>query len=730
MIYHKQISQVDIEEDGTNGLVVRSVAPGGTLARDGRVQPGDYLVSVNGESMRRISHSQALDALRRTHMMPRGAEIVMTYIPASDAAVFKASAISRLTAVEGKQTGKEETAKERKKRGEEAIASSRERELEMATGGEGRWRQQQQQQQQEQPPKTEVSEKANGTTVISIGGHHPPAPPPPPAPIALGRSGEEEKKASYAPLVSPEASEISFDKAAAASVQLPSATVDESSTDVPLPPPPPPQDFPEAPPRPSKASSAASTPSHREEDRQAATTVVSNDNRVVAGGEDDDDASAANAAFSAQHWGPERTVEVQRVQSQGLGISIVGGKVDSSGSGLAPSDPSSLSVSGIFIKNVLEGSPAGASAQLFTGDRILEVDGHDLRNASHDEAVDVIRQSGQTVRFVVQSLLGVATTSVTASSVTTEEEEEEEDSAAAAVAADNMVVPPPEFANDSCSSASGTRSGSSESGSSSGSTCSSENDDEGEEEEEDAESSTPTVPLLAGPQERGKKLSVETVTTDESESLGDLSGTVTLSNGNEIDRSSAGFLPLSKKDREEPDEYGYTMMKIQRKYAKFSHQPDGSRGALIYACINKGTNGLGISLSGHKDRSMMSVYVCGLNPQGNAFRDGRMRVGDLILEVNGKVLHDRHHLNVTSLIKGLPDSDVTFVLLRTDTGPHDLAVRPLSQFPPEPYKDNPVERYRGRYKGLREVMIQKGDQVRFFSSSVVTALPLLYTESF
>jgi C-terminal processing protease CtpA/Prc len=51
-------AQVDIEDDGANGLVVRSVAPGGTFARDGRILPGDYLVRVNGENMRNISHSQ------------------------------------------------------------------------------------------------------------------------------------------------------------------------------------------------------------------------------------------------------------------------------------------------------------------------------------------------------------------------------------------------------------------------------------------------------------------------------------------------------------------------------------------------------------------------------------------------------------------------------------------------------------------------------------------------
>jgi len=40
---------------------------------------------------------------------------------------------------------------------------------------------------------------------------------------------------------------------------------------------------------------------------------------------------------------------------------------------------------------------------------------------------------------------------------------------------------------------------------------------------------------------------------------------------------------------------------------------------------------LGISLAGHKDRRLMTVFVCGLNPKGNAARDGRMKEGDIIL---------------------------------------------------------------------------------------------------
>ena len=102
--------------------------------------------------------------------------------------------------------------------------------------------------------------------------------------------------------------------------------------------------------------------------------------------------------------GTERHVEIRRIQGQGLGISIVGGKVDPSPKDSAGPAP----ITGIFIKNVLPGSSADECGQLFPGDRILEVDGHDLREASHDKAVDVIRQTGNTVRFIVQSLLGLS----------------------------------------------------------------------------------------------------------------------------------------------------------------------------------------------------------------------------------------------------------------------------------------------------------------------------------
>lgn len=46
-------------------------------------------------------------------------------------------------------------------------------------------------------------------------------------------------------------------------------------------------------------------------------------------------------------------------------------------------------------------------------------------------------------------------------------------------------------------------------------------------------------------------------------------------------------------------------------------------------------HGLGITLTGNKDdsRARMSVYVANIDPHGPAGLDGRIRVGDELLEV-------------------------------------------------------------------------------------------------
>ena len=46
-----------------------------------------------------------------------------------------------------------------------------------------------------------------------------------------------------------------------------------------------------------------------------------------------------------------------------------------------------------------------------------------------------------------------------------------------------------------------------------------------------------------------------------------------------------------------------------------------------------GSNGLGLSLAGNRDLSTMSVFVVGIQPESPVGIDGRIRVGDELLEV-------------------------------------------------------------------------------------------------
>jgi multiple PDZ domain protein len=60
---------VDSVDKGMNGMLVVAVVGGGCIARDGHIVPGDYLVSVNNESLRKVTNSQARAILRRTQLL-------------------------------------------------------------------------------------------------------------------------------------------------------------------------------------------------------------------------------------------------------------------------------------------------------------------------------------------------------------------------------------------------------------------------------------------------------------------------------------------------------------------------------------------------------------------------------------------------------------------------------------------------------------------------------------
>lgn len=67
--------------------------------------------------------------------------------------------------------------------------------------------------------------------------------------------------------------------------------------------------------------------------------------------------------------------------------------------------------------------------------------------------------------------------------------------------------------------------------------------------------------------------------------------------------------------------------KVRKKYSNLGH-------LVVAVQLERAGGGLGLSLAGHKDRSRMAVFVCGLRPGGAASRAGGVLVGDEILEVS------------------------------------------------------------------------------------------------
>ncbi|XP_014466589.1 multiple PDZ domain protein isoform X11 [Alligator mississippiensis] len=271
-----------------------------------------------------------------------------------------------------------------------------------------------------------------------------------------------------------------------------------------------------------------------------------------------------NAAYS--NWNQPRRVELWREPSKSLGISIVGGR--GMGSRLSNGEV----MRGIFIKHILEDSPAGKNGTLKTGDRIVEVDGIDLRDASHEQAVEAIRKAGNPVVFMVQSIINRTRAS-------SQSESEPEKTSFC-----NLPLPPP-------SAFSGM--------------------------------------------------------------------------SYDIAQLSSSKVP---EDTDKEDEFGYSWRKITQRYGNLP-------GDLHMIELEKGKAGLGLSLAGNKDRSRMSVFVVGIDPNGAAGKDGRLQIADELLEINGQILYGRTHQNASSIIKCAP-STVKIIFIRNKDAVNQMAVCP------------------------------------------------------
>ncbi|KAM9138458.1 multiple PDZ domain protein isoform 10-T11 [Pangshura tecta] len=338
-----------------------------------------------------------------------------------------------------------------------------------------------------------------------------------------------------------------------------------------------------------------------------------------------------NAAYS--HWNQPRRVELWREPSKSLGISIVGGR--GMGSRLSNGEV----MRGIFIKHILEDSPAGKNGTLKTGDRIVEVDGIDLRDASHEQAVEAIRKAGNPVVFMVQSIINrPRPESLNSSSSTSALSGQKptnpfyHQSSQLPFMQHNLFYGPATISS--------------------------------------------TNPFADSPQFNTNKASSQSDSEPEKTSFSNLPlppPSAFSEMSCEIAQSSSSKI---EEDVEDDDEFGYSWKKITQRYGKLP-------GDLHMIELEKGRTGLGLSLAGNKDRSRMSVFIVGIDPNGAAGKDGRLQIADELLEINGQILYGRTHQNASSIIKCAP-SKVKIIFIRNKDAVNQMAVCPGKSIEPSP----------------------------------------------
>lgn len=124
----------------------------------------------------------------------------------------------------------------------------------------------------------------------------------------------------------------------------------------------------------------------------------------------------------------------------------------------------------------------------------------------------------------------------------------------------------------------------------------------------------------------------------------------------------------TSEDADKEDEFGYSWKNIRERYGTLT-------GELHVIELEKGRSGLGLSLAGNKDRSRMSVFIVGIDPNGAAGKDGRLQIADELLEINGQILYGRSHQNASSIIKCAP-SKVKIIFIRNKDAVSQMAVCP------------------------------------------------------
>ncbi|XP_043099362.1 multiple PDZ domain protein isoform X2 [Puntigrus tetrazona] len=366
-------------------------------------------------------------------------------------------------------------------------------------------------------------------------------------------------------------------------------------------------------------------------------------------------------------WSQPRRVTLFRAGGACLGFSVVGGR--GMGSRLSNGEMKR----GIFVKHIAEDSPAARNSTLKEGDRILQVQGVDVSDFTHEEAVETIRRAEDKVELLVQS---------------------------------------PQFSTPEDCSEDDKRTDVSKSNS------------PNHQEPETLNSLSPTYPFSPIPFKRTEDCKLWKPPH--------LAPPLLKLPCRQVDTETDGVqrvperppLPEEAAHHHSEQQQAFYWSRMQQRYGSLP----GELHMFDLDCGSRGS-GLGLCLSGNRDgaRGRMSVHVSEIKADGAAAADGRVRVGDELLEINGQVLYGRSHQNATAIINNAPDK-VRILLTRNKAEQKQMTTGPAKE------KDNcPAVSPAMPINKIREVQhlalpqdgrISREDKLKSRSSeSLNTALP-------
>ncbi|KAH8402409.1 hypothetical protein KR009_011845, partial [Drosophila setifemur] len=340
-------------------------------------------------------------------------------------------------------------------------------------------------------------------------------------------------------------------------------------------------------------------------------------------------------------------VTLDKTGKKSFGICIVRGEVK---------DSPNTKTTGIFIKGIVPDSPAHLCGRLKVGDRILSLNGKDVRHSTEQAVIDLIKEADFKIDLEIQTY-----------------DKSEDQQSKADPRSNGYMQAKNKFNQEQTpnnTSGMGGGGGGQGMGMNQGAGSGPGMGMGGMNRQTTMQKRNTT--FTASMRQKQSYFADE-----DDEDTRDMTGRIRTESGNEIDRASAGNCKLNKqekdRDKEQEDEFGYTMAKINKRYnmMKDLRRVEVQREA---------SKPLGLALAGHKDRQKMACFVAGIDANG-VLASVDIKPGDEIVEVNGNVLKNRCHLNASAVFKNVEGDKLVMITSRRKPNDEGMCVKPIKKFP-------------------------------------------------